>query len=70
MLNLGGPNLDLEIHTLIVVDSRHMTDEARQIILRRCGKAPEGPIVITHGTDTMARPPANWDVPARARPSC
>jgi L-asparaginase len=54
MLKLGRSNLDLEIRTLMMIDSLHMTDEDRQIILRQCGKAPEQHIVITHGTDTMA----------------
>ena len=55
MLKLGRCNLDLEIRTLMMIDSLHMTDDDRQIILRQCRRVPEHRIVITHGTDTMAQ---------------
>ena len=53
MLKLGRCNLDVQIRTLMMIDSLHMTDDDRQIILRHCRNAPESRIVITHGTDTM-----------------
>jgi L-asparaginase len=53
MLKLGRCNLDVQIRTLMMIDSLHMTDEDRQIILQQCRSAPERRIVITHGTDTM-----------------
>lgn len=53
MLKLGRCNLDLQVRTLMMIDSLHMTDDDRQIILRQCRSAPETRIVITHGTDTM-----------------
>lgn len=53
MLKLGRANLDLQIRTLMMIDSLHMTDNDRQIILQQCGGVPEDRIVITHGTDTM-----------------
>ncbi|MFC1889852.1 asparaginase domain-containing protein [Thermodesulfobacteriota bacterium] len=53
MLTLGRSRLDVDIRTLMMVDSVVMTDEDRQIILTNCAKTPEERIVITHGTDTM-----------------
>jgi L-asparaginase len=54
MLKLGRCHLDVEIRTLMMVDSLDMSDADRQIIVDQCGAAPEDRIVITHGTDTMA----------------
>jgi L-asparaginase len=53
MLALGRCKLDLEIRTLMMVDSLEMTDADRSIIVDQCRAAPENRIVITHGTDTM-----------------
>jgi L-asparaginase len=53
MLKLGRCRLDLDIETLMMIDSLQMTDAGRELILRRCREAPEKRIVITHGTDTM-----------------
>ncbi|MEO0124548.1 MAG: asparaginase domain-containing protein [candidate division WOR-3 bacterium] len=53
MLRLGRCRLPVEIRTLMMIDSRNMTDEDREIIARNCIKTPEDRIVITHGTDTM-----------------
>src|ERR1044071_1933177 len=55
MLKLGRCNLDLEIRTLMMIDSLDMTDDDRQFILEHCRKSREDRIVITHGTDTMVR---------------
>ena len=55
MLRLGRCNLEVEIRTLMMIDSLHMTDDDRQIILQHCRNAPEDRIVITHGTDTMVK---------------
>lgn len=53
MLRLGRCRLPVEIRTLMMIDSRNMTDEDREIIARNCIKTPEDRILITHGTDTM-----------------
>lgn len=53
MLKLGRCKLDLEIRTLMMVDSLEMTHADRDLIVRQCEDAPEKRIVITHGTDTM-----------------
>jgi len=55
MLKLGRCNLDLEVRTLMMIDSLDMSDDDRQIILEHCRHAPESRIVITHGTDTMVQ---------------
>jgi L-asparaginase len=53
MLKLGRCNLELEVRTLMMIDSLDMTDDDRRIIVEHCRRAPEDRIVITHGTDTM-----------------
>src|SRR5262245_48423084 len=53
MLHLGRCGLDVEVRTLMMVDSLEMTDDDRRIVLEHCRKAHENRIVITHGTDTM-----------------
>jgi L-asparaginase len=53
MLQLGRSHLDVEIETLMLIDSLQTTDADRQLILDRCLACPERRIVITHGTDTM-----------------
>ena len=53
MLELGRCKVDVDVRTLMMVDSLEMTDLDRQIILDHCRRAKEGRIVITHGTDTM-----------------
>ena len=54
MLQLGRCRLDLEVRTLMMVDSLEMTDHDRQLILENCRNVKETKIVVTHGTDTMA----------------
>ena len=53
MLRLGRCHLDVDIETLMMIDSLQMTDAHRQLILDRCAQAAARRIVITHGTDTM-----------------
>ncbi len=53
MLALGRSRLDVDIRTLMMVDSLDMSDADRQLILDHCRKAKEDRILITHGTDTM-----------------
>ncbi len=53
MLSLGRSKLNLEIRTLMMVDSLEMTDADRAILIEQCQAAAESRIVITHGTDTM-----------------
>ncbi len=53
MLKLGRCRLDIQVRTVMMIDSLDMTEADRQLILAHCQKAPEDKIVITHGTDTM-----------------
>jgi L-asparaginase len=54
MLRLGRCRVDVDIRTLMMIDSLVMTQEDRQLIADHCIKADESKIIITHGTDTMA----------------
>lgn len=53
MLTLGRCRVLVDVRTLMMVDSREITDEDRDTIARNCVKAREERILITHGTDTM-----------------
>jgi len=53
ILRLGRCKVDIELTTLMMVDSLHMTAAHRRIILDNCRMAREDRIIITHGTDTM-----------------
>jgi L-asparaginase len=55
MLQLGRCRLDVQVRTLMLVDSLEMTDADRRTIARNCNDVPESQIVITHGTDTMVK---------------
>ena len=54
MLKLGRCRIDVDIRTLMMIDSLEMTDIDRDLIARHCEEADECQIIITHGTDTMA----------------
>lgn len=54
MLQLGRSRLEVDIRTLMMVDSLEMTETDRDLIADHCIKSKEDKIVITHGTDTMA----------------
>lgn len=53
MLRLGRCTLDVNLRTLMMMDSLDMTDEDRELIVYNCQHCAENKIVITHGTDTM-----------------
>lgn len=53
MLRMGRNRTEVEIRTLMMVDSLEMTDRDRELIARNCREVPEDRIIITHGTDTM-----------------
>ncbi len=54
MLALGRCKLDVEIRTLMMIDSLEMTAADRDLIAEQCLAAPGKRIIVTHGTDTMA----------------
>lgn len=53
MLRKGRCLVDVEVRTLMMVDSLEMTDADRDLIRDACHRCEERQIVITHGTDTM-----------------
>ncbi|MEY3060246.1 MAG: hypothetical protein RL000_1598 [Bacteroidota bacterium] len=53
MLSRGRSKLELDISTLMMIDSLDMTDGDRKKIADACITAEEDKILITHGTDTM-----------------
>jgi L-asparaginase len=54
MLKLGRCRVEVDIQTLMMIDSLQMTDDDRSLIAGKCNGASEDKIIITHGTDTMA----------------
>lgn len=59
ILKLGRCNLDIQIRTLMMIDSLEMQVADRDLIINHCKQCDENKVVITHGTDTM-------DITARA----
>ena len=55
ILERGRCSLDLDVKTLMMVDSLEMTDSDREIIIHNCQKTTSNHILITHGTDTMVK---------------
>lgn len=55
MFERGRCTIDVDIKTLMMIDSLEMTDEDRSIILHNCRKSAHQSIVITHGTDRMVQ---------------
>ena len=53
MLGRGRCGLDVDVETLMMVDSLEMTEAQRDAIVGACRSCAEAQIVITHGTDTM-----------------
>lgn len=53
MLKLGRCRLDVDIRTLMMIDSLEMTPNDREVIAQNCVLCKQEKIIITHGTDTM-----------------
>jgi len=53
MLELGRCKLNVDIRTIMMVDSLELTDADRNLIADQCRKTKEDKIIVTHGTDTM-----------------
>ena len=53
ILALGRSKVEVNIETLMMLDSLDMKKEDRELIVEKCTTAIENQIVITHGTDTM-----------------
>ena len=55
LLELGRCRLDVDIETLMMVDSIEMSKTERNYIIQKCIAEPIKQIIITHGTDTMVK---------------
>ena len=53
MLRLGRSRADVDVRTLMMIDSLDMTEADRASIVAACRDAADPQILITHGTDTM-----------------
>ncbi len=53
MLKLGRCRLEIDIVTLMMIDSLDMKAADRALIVQHCQQCAQEKIVITHGTDTM-----------------
>lgn len=53
MFDRGRCTLDIDIKTLMMMDSLEMTDDDLNIIVHNCRKSAHDKILITHGTDRM-----------------
>jgi L-asparaginase len=53
LLDQGRSNVEVDIKTLMMIDSTEMGEEDRAIIEYSCRKSDHNMIIITHGTDTM-----------------
>jgi L-asparaginase len=53
MLKLGRCRLDVDVRTLMLIDSLQMTEIDREMIAQNCLNSDHTRIIITHGTDTM-----------------
>ena len=53
ILALGRSKVEVNIETLMMLDSLDIKKKDRELIVKKCTTAIEDYIVITHGTDTM-----------------
>ncbi|MCP3930211.1 MAG: asparaginase [Bacteroidetes bacterium] len=53
MFNTGRCSLDLDVKTLMMIDSLEMTEADRSIVAHNCKRSKSKNIIITHGTDRM-----------------
>lgn len=55
MFQRGRCTLDIDVKTLMMVDSLEMKEEDREIVIHNCKKSKSEQIIITHGTDRMVK---------------
>ncbi|MBK7427832.1 MAG: asparaginase [Saprospiraceae bacterium] len=53
MFDRGRCTLDIDVKTLMMVDSLEMTPEDIEIIQHNCKRSQADKIIVTHGTDRM-----------------
>lgn len=66
MFKRGRCTFEVDIKTLMMVDSLHMTEADQEIIAHNCRRSKFRHIIVTHGTDRMvdtARHLAAADIP-------
>ncbi|MEO6191265.1 MAG: asparaginase domain-containing protein [Saprospiraceae bacterium] len=54
MLERGRCSLDIDVKTIMMIDSLEMKNEDRELLIDNCRKTTSLHILITHGTDTMS----------------
>lgn len=68
MFQRGRSTLDIDVKTLMMVDSLEMTEADREIIVHNCKRNKTNKILITHGTDKMVETAgflASADIPEK-----
>lgn len=55
MLRRGRSRIDVDVQTLMMMDSLDMTPDDRARVVERCRQLTATRIVVTHGTDTMVQ---------------
>jgi L-asparaginase len=55
MFELGRCTLDIDLKTLMMIDSLEMKSAERKLIYKNCKSSDSDNIVITHGTDTLVK---------------
>lgn len=55
MFSQGRCSIDIDIRTLMMIDSLQMRDEERSLIAYNCKVCESEKIILTHGTDTMVQ---------------
>lgn len=55
MLDRGRCTLNIDLKTLMMLDSLEMTDKDRAFLVSECKATSASKIVMTHGTDTMVK---------------
>ncbi len=53
MFDRGRSSLDIDVKTLMMIDSLEMTEADRGIVIHNCKRSDSDKILITHGTDRM-----------------
>lgn len=55
MFERGRSGVEVDVKTLMMVDSLEMTDADREIIAHNCRRSVNSRILLTHGTDKMVQ---------------
>ena len=53
MFQRGRCGVEIDIKTLMMVDSLSLREEDQSIIIHNCRKTPASHVILTHGTDRM-----------------